>query len=351
MRDASMQFFRRLVEVPGPSGDERLPARVWREYVSEFAEPVHDRLGSSFAVANEGGHPSLAVFGHIDEIGLVVNDIDDDGYVWFGKVGGWDPEVLVGQRVRILGRGGPVAGVVGKKSRHLQEADERDKASKIKDLWIDVGATSGDDARRLVHVGDLAVLEQPAIELANGRIVTRAADNRCGAFVAAEAVRLASERPEGARVTGVATVSEETTFTGAYTTAFAIAPDVAIVVDVTHATDAPGIDVNELGSHALGTGPVIERGSNLNPAVFELLYETAEAEGIPYTLAASARHTGTDADAMHLSRGGVPCGLIGLPLRYMHSPVEMVHLGDIENAARLIAAAARRLAADATFLR
>jgi len=273
----------------------------------------------------------------------VVNDIDDDGYVWFGKVGGWDPEVLVGQRVRILGRGGPVAGVVGKKSRHLQEADERDKASKIKDLWIDVGATSGDDARRLVHVGDLAVLEQPAIELANGRIVTRAADNRCGAFVAAEAVRLASERPEGARVTGVATVSEETTFTGAYTTAFAIAPDVAIVVDVTNATDYPSTSRHQYGHVQIGKGPALSRGAGIHPVVFEGLIDAAEAEGIPYQVEPAGGETATDLDAVHLTREGVPGGLIGVPLRYMHSPNEQLDPADLEACAALVAAYARRL--------
>jgi endoglucanase len=177
-------------------------------------------------------------------------------------------------------------------------------------------------------------------------------DNRLGAYVALEVARRCHERggPSGS-VAGVVAVQEEIGLNGAKTSAFALEPDIAVVVDVTHATDAPGIDVNELGTHAFGTGPVIERGSNLHPAVFELLYEAGEAEGIPFTVAASARHTGTDADAMHLSRGGVPCGLIGLPLRYMHSPVEMVDLADIDVAARLIAAAARQLQTDATFLR
>jgi putative aminopeptidase FrvX len=343
MRDESMDFFRRLVEAPGPSGDERLPARVWREYVSSFAEPVHDRLGSSFAVANVGGTPSLAVLGHVDEIGLVVNDIDDDGFVWFGPVGGWDPEVLVGQRVRILTRSGSVPGVVGKKSRHHQESEEREKASKVKNLWIDIGATGGDDARNRVHVGDLAVLEQPLVELANNRIATRAADNRCGAFVAAEVVRLAAEKPEGARVTGVATVSEETTFTGAFTTAFAIAPDVGIAVDVTNATDYPTTSRHEHGHVQLGKGPSLSRGAGIHPLVFEGLVETAGAEGIPYQVEPSRGETGTDLDAVHLTREGVPGAVVSIPLRYMHSPNEQLDPADLEACAALIAAYARRL--------
>jgi putative aminopeptidase FrvX len=343
MRDESMQFFRRLVEAPGPSGDERIAARVWRDYVSGFAEPVHDRLGSSFAVANADGTPSLAVFGHIDEIGLVVNDVDDEGFVWFGAVGGWDPEVLIGQRVRILTRSAAVPGVIGKKSRHHQEADERDKASKIKDLWIDIGATGGDDAGSRVHVGDLAVLEHPPIELANGRFVTRAADNRCGAFVAAEAVRLAAERPEGARVTGVATVSEETTFTGAFTTAFAVAPDAAIVVDVTNATDYPNTSRHQHGHVQLGKGPSLSRGAGVHPVVFEGLVAAAEAEGIPYQVEPVRGESGTDLDAVHLTREGVPGGVVSIPLRYMHSPNEQFDPADLEACAALTAAYARRL--------
>jgi len=182
--------------------------------------------------------------------------------------------------------------------------------------------------------------------------VSRSMDNRLGSYVALEVARRCHERGERkAAVAGVAAVQEEIGLYGARTSAYLLQPTIAVVVDVTHATDAPGIDVNELGSHPFGSGPVIERGSNLNPRVFELLHETAEAEGIPFTVAASGRHTGTDADAMHLSGSGVPCGLIGLPLRYMHSPVEMVDLGDVDAAARLIAGAARRLAADASFLR
>ena len=248
--------------------------------------------------------------------------------------------------------GGPRAGVVGKKPIHLLKDEERKKVAEIKDLHIDIGAADGDEARARVRIGDVAVIAAEPVEYPNGRAVSRSMDNRLGCYVAYEAARLvAGAGGAPGDVVAVAAVQEETTFGGAATTAFSLKPDLAIVVDVTHATDAPGIDVNELGAHPFGSGPVIERGSNLNPKVFELLYDTAEAEGIPYTVAASGRHTGTDADAMHLAAGGVPCGLIGLPLRYMHSPVEMVDLADIQNSARLIAAAAQRLATDASFLR
>jgi putative aminopeptidase FrvX len=344
---------RSLLTATGPSGYETAPAEVWREAAGAFAEVTNDVMGSSWArVKGTGGGPTLAIVGHIDEIGLIVTHIDDKGFLRFTGVGGWDPQILVGQRVEVATRDGIVPGVIGKKPIHLLKDDERKKVAELKDLHIDVGANDADEARALVRVGDVAVISGEPLELPNGRAASRSMDNRLGCYVAYEAARLVADAGGApGDVVAVAAVQEETTFGGAATTAFTLKPDLAIVVDVTHATDAPGIDVNELGAHPFGSGPVIERGSNLNPKVFELLYDTAEAEGIPYSVAASGRHTGTDADAMHLAAGGVPCGLIGLPLRYMHSPVEMVDLADIDNSARLIAAAAQRLAPDTSFLR
>jgi endoglucanase len=342
---------RSLLTATGPSGYESAPAAVFREAAGAFAEVSGDVMGSSWArVKGTAGGPTLAIVGHIDEIGLIVTHIDDDGFLRFAGVGGWDTQILVGQRVEIVTRDGVVPGAIGKKPIHLLKDDERKKVAEIKELHIDIGANDGDEARAMVRIGDVAVIAGDPVELPNGRAVSRSMDNRLGCYVAYEAARLVAEAGGAAGdVVAVAAVQEETTFGGSSTTAYALRPDLAIVVDVTHATDAPGIDVNELGSHPFGSGPVIERGSNLHPAVFELLHDAGEAERIPFTVAASGRHTGTDVDAMHLSRGGIPCGLVGLPLRYMHSPVEMVDLGDVDAAARLIAAAARRLAADATF--
>jgi putative aminopeptidase FrvX len=344
---------RSLLTTTGPSGYESSAAAVWREAAGAFADVSADVMGSSWARVNGSGDgPTMAIVGHIDEIGLIVTHIDDDGFLRFIGVGGWDTQILVGQRVELTTRDGVVPGVIGKKPIHLLKDDERKKVADIKDLHIDIGADDGDQARARVRIGDVAVISGEPLDLPNGRAVSRSMDNRLGCYVAYEAARIVAEAGGAAGdVVAVAAVQEETTFGGSRTTAYALRPDLAVVVDVTHATDAPGIEVNELGSHPLGSGPVIERGSNINPSVFELLQETAEAEGIPFTVAASARHTGTDLDAMHLSRGGVPCGLIGLPLRYMHSPVEMVDLADVDAAARLIAAAARRLAAGASFLR
>ena len=328
---------RKLITASGPSGYEGAPARVFAEACAPFAEVETDVMGTVTArVAGTGGGPTLAIVGHID----------DKGFLSFMGVGGWDPVILVGQRVEITTRGGVVSGVVGKKPIHLLKEDERKRVAEMKDLHIDIGAEDGEEAKSLVRIGDVAVIAGEPVELPHDRVVSRSLDNRLGCYVAYEAARLVAEAGGAAGdVVAVAAVQEETTFGGARTVAHELRPDIAIVVDVTHATDAPGVDERELGAHPFGSGPVLERGSILHPAVFERLHETAEAEGIPFTVAASAGRTGTDADAIHFSRGGVPTGVIGLPLRYMHSPVEMVQLDDIANAARLLAAFVGRLEA------
>jgi putative aminopeptidase FrvX len=339
------ETLRKLLTAPGPSGYEQAPAAVFREAAAAFAEITHDTIGSTVArVKGTAGGPFVAVVGHIDEIGLIVHHIDDDGFLWFTGVGGWDPVILVGQRVEISTRDGRVPGVVGKKPIHLLKDDERKKAPELKSLHIDIGAKDGDDARSMVRVGDVAVITGEPVELPHNRVISRSMDNRLGCYVALEATRLVAEAGGApGDVAGCAVTQEEITFGGATTTAYSLRPDIAVVVDVTFATDAPGTEEKELGSHKFGSGPVIQRGSTLDPTVFELLHAAGEAEGIPFTMAASARYTGTDADAFHLSRGGIPSAVVSIPLRYMHSPVEMVQLDDVENAAKLIAAFARRL--------
>jgi endoglucanase len=343
----------KLVTAAGPSGYEQAPAAAFREAAAAFAEVTFDSVGSTVArVPGTGGGPSVAVIGHIDEIGLIVHHIDDDGYLWFTGVGGWDPVILVGQRVELATRAGRIAGVVGKKPIHLMREDDRKKVPQLKDLHIDIGAADGDEARRLVRIGDVAVIAAEPLELPNGRYVSRSFDNRIGCYVALEAARLVNESGGApGDVYAVAVAQEEITFGGARTTAFSLQPDIAIVVDVTFATDQPGIDEKELGRHRFGSGGVINRGSTMDPQVFELLHAAGEAEGIPFTVSASSRATGTDADAFHISRGGIPTGVVSVPLRYMHSPVEMVQLDDVNSAAKLIAAFARRLGPDIDFKR
>jgi putative aminopeptidase FrvX len=335
----------KLLTAPGPSGYEQAPAAVFREAAGAFAEITHDTIGSTVArVKGTGDGPLVAVVGHIDEIGLIVHHIDDDGFLWFTGVGGWDPTILVGQRLEIATREGRVTGVVGKKPPHLLKDEERKKAPELKHLHIDIGAKDGDEARAVVRVGDVAVIAGEPVELPNRRVVSRAMDNRLGCFVALETARLVAEAGGApGDVAAVAVTQEEITFGGAHTTAYSLRPDLAVVVDVTFATDPPGSEEKELGRHKFGTGPVLTRGSTLDPTLFELLHAAGEADGIPFTVTASSRSTGTDADAFHISRAGIPSAVVSVPLRYMHSPVEMVQLDDVENTAKLIAAFARRL--------
>jgi endoglucanase len=342
-----------LLTAAGPSGYETAPSKAFRDAAGAFAEISSDSTGTTVArVAGTGGGLTLGLFGHIDEIGLMVSHIDDDGFLYFVSVGGWDPAILVGQRLDVITRNGTIPGVVGKKPIHLLGPDDRKKVPEMRELHIDIGVDGGDEARGLVEIGDVAVIAAEPVELPNGRFVSRAMDNRLGAYVALEAARLVAE-DGGAPgdVCAIANTQEETNFTGSTTTAFSLEPDVAIVIDVTHATDAPGIDEKENGRHKLGSGPALVRGSSLSPAVYDLLAQTARDEGIEFTVEATGRMTGTDADAVVLSRGGIPTGIVQIPLRYMHSPVELAQLSDVEACARLIAAFAKRLTADVSFIR
>ncbi len=345
---------RSLLVAQGTSGYETEPAGLWRDAAAAFADVSVDDMGNSYAtVKGTAGGLSLAIIGHVDEIGLIVTHIDDSGFLYFASVGGWDPAILIGQRVTLTTKQGRLPGVVGKKPIHLIKPDERDKGTKLTELHIDIGAADGDEAKGLARIGDTAVITGEPVELLGERAISRAMDNRLGAFIAYEAARLVAEAGSGSPgdVIAVAAVQEEIGLNGARVAAHHLRPDVAIVVDVTHATDAPGVDEKELGSHKLGSGPVIERGAVLNPKVFELIHEVAEAEGIPFTVASSGRGTGTDADVVHMSRDSIPTTIVGIPLRYMHSPVEMVSVDDVLNCAKLIAAFAQKLGAGTSFAR
>lgn len=338
-----------LLDSPGPSGFERAPARIWREAAAFADEVIADVSGNSLATVfpdpNDRNGPRLMLAGHIDEIGVMVVHVDDEGFCWFDLIGGWDSQVFVGQRVILLGQHGPVPGVIGKQAIHLMDQAARDKLSKPHELWIDIGAASKAEALALVGPGTAGVLGSTVLRMPNGRIVSRSLDNRIGAFVVLEALRLlAADRPKVA-VTAVATTQEEIAYTGggARTSATALDALAAIVVDVTHATDSPCVEKKRHGDVRLGAGPVLSRGAAVNPVIFDMLVVAAEAEGIPYRIHAAPRSTGTDADAIFTAHRGVATGLVSVPLRYMHSPSEMAALEDIANAARLIAAFARRL--------
>jgi putative aminopeptidase FrvX len=343
----------RLLTAPGPSGHESHAAAVWREAAAAFAETSGDIMGSSVArVAGTGDGPLLAVIGHIDEIGLVVTHIGDDGFLAVRNVGGQDAHVLLSQRVEVLARDGRVPGVVASRQARRRAGEDR-KALEVRDLYIDIGAANGEEARKLVRAGDVAVVAVEPLELPNNRIASRSLDNRLGSFVALEVARRVADAG-GARgpVAGLAVVQEEIgDFAGSRTTAFTVRPDVAIAVDVTYATDVRGGEPEDDGEHKLGSGPAIARGPVVHPRIFELLYEAAEAEGIPYTIEVTAGHTSTDADAVYLSRAGIPTGLVSIPLRYMHTPVELVSLDDVEACIRLIVAFAQRLEPGVSFER
>jgi putative aminopeptidase FrvX len=342
----ALAFLKTLLDSPGPSSYETLPARAWRAEAQTFAERVEaDVCGNSFATLNPSAVPRVMLAGHIDEIGVMVTYVDDDGYLTFDTIGGWDHQVFVGQRVHLLGREGLVTGVIGKKAIHLMEKDDREKVSKAGDLWIDIGATNRAEAAARVRVGDPGVLATSVLEFPNGRIVSRSLDNRVGAYVVLEALRHLTQNRPSARVTAAATTREEISNTGggARTGAQALEADVAVVVDVTHATDYPGVEKRKHGDYRLGGGPVIARGASINPMVVDLLVAAAEADGIPYTLEAAPRGTSTDADNIFTALKGVATALVSVPLRYMHSPNEMVVLEDLERTARLLAALARRI--------
>jgi endoglucanase len=345
-------LLRDLLTAVGPSGQEGPAAAVWRDAASGFAEVSSDTLGTSFARVAAGEQArTLALVGHIDEIGVAVTHIGDDGLLAFGVLGGFDPEQMLGQRVLIAGREGAVTGVVGRRLLSREERSDR-PALKHSDLHIDVGASSREDAEQLVRPGDVAVWEGEPIELANNRIASRALDNRLGAYAVLEAARrVAVEGDSHLDVVAVAAVQEELGYHGARTAAYALDPQVAIAVDVTWSTNAPGGNPKRVGKVELGGGAAVTVGPVVNPAVSDLLRETAGAQGIAHCVEVYSDRTLTDADAFHVSRAGVPTGVVSIPVRYMHSPVELCSLDDLEAVIALVAAFARRLTRETSFRR
>ncbi len=339
MQDEVYEFFKSLADSPSPSGYEQPAQRVWRAHVQPHVDEVRsDVLGNSWGVLRGEERPRVMLAGHVDEIGLMVQYVDDDGYLHFAAIGGVDAHLLPGQRVWVHGRQGPVRGAIGRKPVHLLEQEERSKVAKIKDLAIDIGAADRAGAEALVAVGDPVTMAVEMERLHGDRVVARGLDDKMGSFVVGEVLRRLGARRGELRcaVYGVSTVQEEIGLRGARTSAFDIDPDVGVCVEVTHATDQPGVDKKTIGDVRLGKGPVLSRGANVNPAVFELLRKTAEEEGIPVQIEGAPRATGTDANVMQLNRSGVATGLLQVPLRYMHTPAEVLSLGDLEGAVQLL---------------
>lgn len=346
MRPESLVFLKELLDLPGPSAFERAPARRWRDEAGKLgAEVGADATGNSWATLKGGEKQHVVLAGHMDEIGIMISYVDEQGFLSFDTIGGWDSQVFVGQRVLILGRDERVVGVIGKKAIHLMDKDDRERVSRVEDLWIDIGAANREEALARVRIGDPGVLASSVLEFPNGRLVSRSIDNRIGSFVVLEALRLLADQRPSATVSAVATSREEISATGggARPLATRLNPTVAVVVDVTHATDCPGMDKRKHGEYNLGGGPVLSRGAAVNEAVFEMLVAAAEAENMPYSLEAAGRDTRTDAESIFNAGAGIATALVSVPNRYMHSPNEMVALEDLERTARLLAAFVRRV--------
>ena len=350
MNTDSKDFLKLLVETPSPSGYEHEVQKLVRERIRPWCDSVGtDVMGNVFGVRNPDGRPRIMLAGHCDQIGFIVNYVTDDGFLHVDPIGGVDPVVATSQRVSIMTRNGMVPGVIGRKAIHLMDEDDRKKVPKMHDLYVDIGVATKADALKLVAFGDAGVFLQPYIELANERAVSMAFDNKMGTWIVTEVLRLLQGKQFDACVVGVSTVQEEIGLRGATTSAFSTEADVGIALDVAHGTDTPGIEKKKAGDFRVGGGPIVARGANINPRVFELMMTTAEAEGIPVQVSSAARGTGTDANVMQLSRGGMATGLLSVPLRYMHTPNELLALEDLENTAKLLAAFCARVTKDRDF--
>lgn len=344
-----------LLEAAGPSGREERPARVWREAASAFATVTSDTLGTSFArVSAKGDGPAsaaLAFVGHIDEIGVAITHVDDNGLLAVITVGGIPPETLVGQRVTFLTRNGDVTGAVARKRIVVTRIQDRPRIE-LADLHVDIGAKDRAEAESLVQVGDVGVWTGPPVELPGGRLLSRALDNRLGSYIALEAARRIAENGGAAvDVVAVAAAQEEVGLYGARTAAFELDPLAAIVVDVTPATDYPGGDARRQGRVELGSGAMVARGPTLNATLSDLIARAAEEEQIPHAFEVYSRTTSTDADEFHRTRAGVPTGLLSIPTRYVHTPNELCDLADVEAAVRLLVAVAARVDGRTSFVR
>ncbi len=338
MRKESHAFLKKLLSTPSPSGFEEKIQKVVKKYAESFADEIYkDVHGNQIHVVNPKGKTRVMLAGHVDEISLMAHHIDEFGFISFLPIGGVDPSVLDGQRVCVHTAKGVVPGVIGRRAIHLMDTTERGKPMAIHEMWIDIGAKDKKEAARVVAHGDPITIDAGYTELRNDRVVARALDDRIGAFVCIEAARLAAARKLDVAVYCVTTVQEEIGLRGATTSAYGVNPDAAIAVDVSHATDHPGCDPRKHGYYEIGKGPIVSRGANINPVVYKQLIAAAKRKRIPHQIAGVPRGTGTDANAIQLSRGGVATGLIGVPNRYMHSPVEMVSLKDADHCALLIA--------------
>jgi endoglucanase len=338
MHDASYRFLKQLLLTPSPSGYEQQIQEVVRTWARPLSDELRtDRHGNVIAVRNPHGRPRIMLAGHCDQLALMVQHIDENGFLYVQPMGGWDMQILLGQRLTVWARGGPIPAVVSRKAPHLLTAEERKKVPEFTDIWVDLGAKDRAEAEGLVAPGDTLTVELSCAELRNGMVTAAGLDDKVGVWTVMETLRLLHGKPLEAAVFCVSTVQEEIGLRGASTSAYGIHPTVGIAVDVCHATDTPGNEKKQLGDTRIGGGPVLFRGPNINPHVHDRLAAAAKAEQIAVQVRGVPKATGTDANAIQLTRDGVAAGLVGIPNRYMHSPVEVVSLKDLDSAAKLLA--------------
>ena len=340
MEAGSQQFLQDLLSTPSPSGYEQQIQDVVRQWAQQYADDLHTDLhGNVIAVRNPGAEPRIMLAGHCDQLGLIVEYIDDQGYLYVQPIGGWDMQILLGQHLTVWTAAGPIHGVCSRKAPHLLSAEERKKVPEFHEVWVDIGAKDKEEANSLVGVGDVATVSLSYWPMRNECASSPGMDDKVGLWTVMETLRLLHGRELNCSVYCVSTVQEEVGLRGAVTSTYGIHPTIGIAVDVTHATDTPGGNKKQIGEAKLGGGPVLVRGPNINPRVFDWLHSTSKAWEIPVQLRASPRATGTDANSIQLSREGVAVGIIGIPNRYMHSPVEMCSLRDLQYAAQLLSEA------------
>jgi putative aminopeptidase FrvX len=338
MHEASLAFLKSLLETPSPSGYEQRIQEVVRSWAKPLAHELRTDLhGNVIAALNPGGTPRIMLAGHCDQLALMVEHIDDNGFLYVQPMGGWDMQILLGQKLTIWTRSGPIPAVVSRKAPHLLTSDERKKVPEFTDIWVDLGARDKSEAESLVSHGDTITAELGMRHLRNDLVTSPALDDKVGVWTVMETLRLLRDRRLQAAVFCVSTVQEEIGLRGAATSAYGIHPTIGIAVDVTHATDTPGTEKKQVGETRINSGPVLFRGPNINPHVHDRLGAAARAQQIAVQVRGVPRATGTDANAIQLAREGVATGLVGIPNRYMHSPVEVVSLKDLDNAARLLA--------------
>jgi len=357
MDPQALNFFRSAIETPSPSGYEQPVQRLVRSYIEPHADSIRtDVHGNVIVSCGDTSGPRLMLAGHCDQIGMLVTNIDEDGYIYAQTIGGWDPQQLIGQAMTVWTSGGPVPAVISRKPIHLLNENERKQVVQLEQLWLDVGAKSKAAAQELIRIGDCITLDLRYRPLLNDIVTGPGMDNKTGMWTVIEALRRAVEMtkasgsPMRCHLHSVSTVQEEIGLRGAKTAAGSVNPSVAIAVDVTHASDCPTIDKHQQGDIKLGAGPVIFRGPNMNPAVVERLISLALQHAIPFQLAATGRATPNDANVLQLHGGGVATGLVAIPNRYMHSAVEAISLGDIDHVAQLLAHFACSLTSQCDFV-